>query len=177
MILGIMSDTHGHLTEMRQAARRMVEEFGVDVIIHLGDDSTDADELAGLGVDVISVPGVFEERYRNPGIPNRIIKEFDGIPVLITHTPTRNSHDLEDDIDPTEAVQTGEAKVVLYGHTHVGIISEKHGGIYINPGHLNPKDKRGEPLTFAIIKLTPPKINIRIFDLAGQIRMEKDLSY
>lgn len=173
MIIGVMSDTHGFLTEMRQAANKMIEEFGVDLIIHLGDDATDADELMGIGVDVISVPGVFEDRYKDKNIPNRIIKSFEGITFLMTHTPTRDSHDLEGDIDPTEAAQGGEARVILCGHTHIPTITEKFGAIYINPGTLKPYDGRSAHQSFAIIELKKSLLHVRILELKGGVMQEK----
>ncbi len=168
-----MSDTHGHLTEMRLVAKKMVEGYGAEVIIHLGDDSTDAEDLRSSCSEVITVPGVFEEKYANPQVPNRIIREFDGISFLLTHTPIKDKHDLQGDIDPTEAAQDSDVKIVLYGHTHQHMISEKHGAIYINPGHLKMDDNRGFEPSFAIIKTAPSKINVKIIDLCGNILEEK----
>lgn len=175
MIIGVMSDTHGHLTEMRLAARKMVENYGASVIIHLGDDSTDADELQGIASDVISVPGIFEERYNSPVTPKRIIKEFDGISFLLTHTPTSNPTDKPDDIDPTALAVDGDVKVILHGHTHHPEISEKNGAIYINPGHLNPKDNRGDKPSFAIIETNKLRINVKFVSLDGEIFEDKNL--
>lgn len=173
MIIGVMSDTHGHVTEMRRAVTRMLEEFHADVIVHLGDDSTDADELLGMDVEVITVPGIFEKRYHSKDVPNRLIKEFDNIPFLLTHTPTKNEHDSPDELDPTALTQDGDVKVVLYGHTHKPDISEKHGAYYINPGHLNPRDNRGSDLTFAILVLKEKRLSVKIVSLNGPILEEK----
>jgi putative phosphoesterase len=173
MLLGLISDTHGHLTELRQAARRLVDEFHVDAIVHLGDDSTDADEIEGIGVDIISVPGLFEERYRNSDMENRKIVEFDGVPVLLTHTPVADSHDRPGDINPTDAVMDGDVKAVFYGHTHHADMQEKHGAVYVNPGHLNPRDNRGEGMSFAVVEVKPQKMTVRIVELAGGVREEK----
>lgn len=175
-ILGIMSDTHGNLTEMRRVAAMMLEKFNVDVIIHLGDDATDADELKSLDIEVITVPGVFEERYLDAGVPNRIIRKFEGVPFLLTHTPVRDRHDIEGDIDPTEAVKLGDVNVVLYGHTHLPAVSEKYGAVYINPGHLKLDCNRGDEPTFAIIVLNPPKMDIKFIGLDGKIKNEKRVS-
>lgn len=174
MKIGVMSDTHGHLTEMRKTAMRMLEEFGVDVIIHLGDDSTDADELAGICDDVIAVPGVFEARYKDPSIQNRIVKKFDGITFLITHTPTHDAHDLPLDPDPTELAQDGEVGVVLHGHTHRYCMEEKNGALYINPGNLNVGDKRSDKMTFAILEPNKGRLNVKIVEFAGGVIENKN---
>lgn len=175
MIIGVMSDTHGFLTEMREAALKMLKNYNAELIIHLGDDSTDADELRAFVPDIISIPGVFEDRYKDPKFLNRIIQEFEGVPFLMTHTPTRDSHDINGDIDPTEAAKNGDVKVVLYGHTHQPMIAEKNGAIYINPGHMKPDDKRGNKPSFAIIELQPPKIRIRIIETGGDVVEDKIL--
>lgn len=175
MIIGVMSDTHGFLTEMREVALKMLKNYNVELIIHLGDDSTDADALRGVVPDVVSIPGIFEDRYKDPKFPNRIIQEFEGVPFLMTHTPTRDPHDIHDDIDPTEAAKNGDAKIVLYGHTHQPVIEEKNEAIYINPGHMKPNDKRGNKPSFAIIDLQPPKMRVRIIETSGGIVEDKIL--
>jgi len=173
MILGVMSDTHGHITQMRGAAVRMFEEFHVELLIHLGDDSTDADELSALGYEVLFVPGIYEQRYNDPKIPKRLVKNFDGIPFLLTHTPAINPNDRPEDVDPTAMAQDGDVKVVLHGHIHKPEIYEKHGAIYINPGHLKEGMDRGSPPTFAIVETSPSKLRVRIVHLDGQILEDK----
>jgi len=168
MIIGVMSDTHGFLTEMRKVAHKMLDELGCETIVHLGDDSTDADELRSIGADIIAVPGVFEDRYADPNFSNRIITEFMGIPFLLTHTPTADAHDLPNDINPTEAAQDGDAKVVLHGHTHLPDVVERYGAIYVNPGHIKMDDKRGSKPSFAVLNVAPPKLNVRILSLDGE---------
>lgn len=175
MIIGVMGDTHGFLTEMREAALKMLKSYNAELIIHLGDDSTDADELRAFIPDIISVPGIFEDRYKDPKFPNRIIQEFEGVPFLMTHTPTRDPHDIHGDIDPTEAAANGDVKVVLHGHTHQPAVEEKNGAIYINPGHMKPDDKRGNRPTFAMIDLTPPKMRVRIIETGGEVVEDKTL--
>ena len=154
-------------------ASLMIEKYHADLIIHLGDESTDADDLKNFDINVISVPGIYEDRYKNRDIPNRIIKVFDEIPFLLTHSPISTHNDLSDDIDPTETAKNGDTKVVLYGHTHQPLVSEKNGAIYINPGHLKIDDRRGDPPTFGIIEIKNNKLDIRIIDLNGDVLIEK----
>lgn len=176
MKIGVMSDTHGHLDVMRQAAAKMVNEHGVEAIVHLGDDSTDCQELNSLAVDIYWVPGVFEARYQDPSIANRSIKEFEDIPFLLTHTPTRDSHDIEGDIDPAEAIEDGDVRVVLHGHSHLWRIGEEKGVVIINPGHLIPRGDKGsrdhEP-TYAILDVTSKRLDVKIVSLAGDLVAEK----
>lgn len=172
MKIGVMSDTHGSLDTMRQAAKKMMDS-GVEAIIHLGDDSTDAEQLNSLPIDLYWVPGIFEERYKNPDIQNRVIKEFEDIPFLISHTGTKDPHDIEGDIDPAEAIADGDIKVMLHGHSHVWRIYEEKGVIIINPGHLKPDDAKGGGPSFAILGVTPRKLEVRIYSLKGDVLAEK----
>lgn len=176
MKIGVISDTHGYLDLMRKVVSSMAENHHVDTIIHLGDDSTDVDGIALPSVDIYSVPGIYEPRYRDKGIPNRLIMEFEGVPMLLTHTPSKDAADLEEDIDPTEAIEDGDVKVVLHGHSHHWKIAEEKGVIVINPGHMVPKDEKGargiEP-SFAILELTGKKLNAKIFSLSENLLTEK----
>lgn len=176
MKIGVMSDTHGHLNIMRQVANQMIDKYGVDTIIHLGDDSTDADELSSLAVDLYSVPGIFEPRYKDKSVPNRVIKELEDVPFLLTHTPTRESADLEGDLDPTEAIDDGDVKVVLYGHSHAWRVGEEKGVIVINPGHLadkSSKASKGQDPSFAVLDLTSRKMDVKIYSLENKLLQEK----
>lgn len=173
MKLGIMSDTHGHLDLMRQVALKMINDHKVEAIIHLGDDSTDAEQLASLSVDVHWVPGIFEPRYKDPSIPNRVIKEFEDVPFLLTHTPAVDPHDIEGDINPADAIHDGDVKVMLHGHTHVYRIVEEKGVFIINPGHLKPNDEKGREPTYAVLDVLNSKLHVKICGINGNAIEEK----
>ena len=173
MKIGVMSDTHGNLDTMRRVAAKMIDNHHVETIIHLGDDSTDAEELSSLLIDLYWVPGIFEDRYKDPKITNRIIKDFEEVPFLLTHTHTKDSHDIEGDIDPVEAIEDGDVKVMLHGHTHSWHIDEDRGVIIVNPGHLmSEKSKNREP-TYALLDITPRKLDVKILSLDDKIQAEK----
>ena len=173
MKIGVMSDTHGHLDTMRQVASAMIDEHQVDTIVHLGDDSKDAEELSSLSIDLYCVPGIFEDRYKDEAIPNRLIVEFEEVPFLLTHTPTKDSHDLEGDINPTEAIEDGDVKVVLHGHTHHWKICEEKGVIIINPGHLKADCSRKQEMTYAVLSVEPNKVEVKIVSVDGVLVSEK----
>lgn len=154
-----MSDSHGSVKFVDQ----LIEWFNkheVDKIIHLGDDWEDVIEYT----EVIKVPGIFSELYKDPKIPNRLIFELEGWNVLLTHTREANENDLSTDLKPEEVIKNKEANVILYGHTHVPIIERKDGIIYINPGHLKPLDKKGYPPTFGIVEFQPSMMGAKIID-------------
>ena len=173
MRIGVMSDTHGDMDSMRTAAVAMLNDHNVEAIVHLGDDSSDANELIESGVAVYSVPGLFEPSYKNPSIPNRAIHEFNGVPFLLTHSVVKTPQDPIEDLDPKEIVDDDEVKVVLYGHSHIYRISEERGVIFINPGHLKNGDKRSPRKTYAIVDILATKIVAKIIDLGGEVVEER----
>jgi putative phosphoesterase len=167
MKIGVVSDSHGHVDNLRRAIKAM-NEGGAEVIIHLGDDYDDVKSLSDQeGTTIIQVPGVFSTYYQEPGIPNRIIEKWEGVPVLLTHTPEAHQNDLPADLDPKAVAARGEVRVVLSGHSHIPEVREESGVIWVNPGHLKDDDKKGCPPTYALLEITGTEIRVRIVDLFG----------
>lgn len=159
MRVGLMSDSHGNVEFVEQ----LIEWFKkgkCDKIIHLGDDWEDVAKKP----EIIKVPGVFSELYKDPNVPNRLIFEFEGWTLFLTHTRESHKNDLPTDLKPEEVVKTKGAKVILYGHTHIPAIERKEGIIYINPGHLRPLDKKGHHPTFGLLEIQPGMIGVKIVD-------------
>ena len=169
MKIGVVSDSHGHVENLRRAVKAM-NEAGVEVIVHLGDDYDDVKALSDHErASIIQVPGVFSTYYQEPGIPNRVIEEWERVRVLLTHTPEAHKNDLPADPNPEEVVAGGEVGVVLSGHSHVPEVKEQGGVIWVNPGHLKDDDKKGYPPTYALLEVVGTEVLVRIIDLfAGQ---------
>lgn len=170
--IGVMGDTHGNLENMNSAAKFMLEQ-GVEWIVHLGDFYRDALELDRLTERVIKVPGVFSDEYQNPNIPNRLIRNFNGLKALVTHTRQSHENDLKGDLKPEELVADKKVNLVLYGHTHVYGAKMSKGILFVNPGHLQDEDKKGYPPTFAILEIEGRKVSVRILDMKNKTRMEE----
>ena len=162
MKLGVVSDTHKHIVNLSKAVQ-FLREMDVDVIIHLGDDYTDTDEIGER--DIIRVPGVFSDAYQDKKIMNRRVENFGGWRFLLTHTLASHPNDLPDDLSPEAMISSGRVQVVLFGHTHTPDIYQEKGIIFLNPGHLKNEDKKGSPPTFGYIELTIKKLLLRIYDL------------
>jgi hypothetical protein len=159
MKVGVMSDSHGSVEFVNQLIEWLKKQK-VDKIIHLGDDYEDVMKYP----EIIKIPGVFSPLYKNPDIPNRLIFEFEGWKVLLTHTKERYKDDLPMDLKPDEVIKNKEANVILYGHTHIPTIERKDKVIYLNPGHLKPIDKKGYPPTFAFIDFKTSMLGVKIFN-------------
>lgn len=159
MKAGVVSDTHGSTENLREAVEWLVSAEGVDALIHLGDDVSDLREIGSLPSDVRTVPGVFEDAYRDPGVKNRLLLDFEGVKVLLTHTPASHENDLPGDMKPGDAAASG-ADLVLHGHTHAARIEKEGSAVFVNPGHLKPSDARGGEPSFAVVDFSARRVEI-----------------
>jgi putative phosphoesterase len=166
MKIGVMSDSHGQLDNVREAGTFLARELGVDLIVHLGDEIEDAEVLDGLGPDVIAIPGVFSDQYKDPAVTNRVRTEWDGWRVLLSHTPERHKYDLAEDADPQALVRAGEIDLLLHGHTHTPFVSEKGGVVIVNPGHLKSSDTKGHGASFACLDIRGRQLEVTVYSLA-----------
>jgi putative phosphoesterase len=165
MRIGVVSDSHGQAENLRRAVRAM-SEAGVELIAHLGDDYDDVKALSDRGgTPITQVPGVFSTYYQDPAIPNRIVEEWAGVRVLLTHTLGAHEKDLPTDLTPEEVVARKEVRMVLFGHSHIPAVKEEGGVIWVNPGHLKDEDKKGYPPTYALLEVADAEIRVRIIDL------------
>jgi len=170
MRMGVVSDSHKNLDNLKSATGKLIEEK-VQAIIHLGDDYDDAKVLEEFPVEVVKIPGVFSTYYQDPQIPNRLVSEFGGVKTLLTHAPTSHKNDPSGELSPKELIDRERIKVILYGHTHTPEIKEKNGVLWVNPGHLQKEDKKGFSPSFAVVDFDKDKVTARILDL----REGKDL--
>jgi putative phosphoesterase len=165
MKIGVVSDSHGHIDNLRRAVKS-IHAAGAEIIVHLGDDYDDVKAFSTqAGTLIIQVPGVFSTYYQEPAIPNRIIEQWEGVRVLLTHTPEAHKHDLPNDLKPEEVVAKGGVSLVLFGHSHIPVVRKEGEVVWVNPGHLKDDDKKGYPPTYALLEITGAEIRVRIVDL------------
>jgi putative phosphoesterase len=166
MLLGIVSDTHGNIEAIQEVIRHFMAS-AVDLVLHLGDDYLDMLFFEAAHLKILAVPGLYCPEYRDPTIPNRRIENLAGVNILMTHSPEIGTFDQPENVDSKENPQID---IVLYGHTHIPHIQEKNGVLWVNPGHLKAHDRRGHLLSYALMYLTPPQVDVRILTLAtGQM--------
>lgn len=162
MKIGLVSDTHKNIINLNEAVA-FLKTKGADIIVHLGDDYADIDEIGEN--NVLRVPGVFSDVYQDTSIPNRMIAKFDGWRILLSHTISSHDNDLPDDLKPEEMIEKKKVEAVFYGHTHVPDITHEHGIVFVNPGHLKDGDKRGFPPTCGFVDVRKDTMSVRIFVL------------
>ncbi len=138
MKVGIMSDSHDHLANIRKAVEAF-NDAGVSYAVHAGDFVAPfvANELQKLNCPLLGVFGNNDgERI---GLQNRLkgfgaevkvqpaFVELDGKRFVVIH-----ENDLADAL-----ADSGKFDVVVYGHTHkVDIRKTSNGCLIVNPGEV-----------------------------------------
>ncbi len=120
MKLGVFSDTHDNLDNMREVLDAY-RTAGITQLIHCG-DMTSADTARHLGgFQVVYVDGnmdrASEEIYRalrelgpkNVSLPT-YEGEFDGVPIAVTHG--------DDEAELERLIRSASFQYVFHGHTH-----------------------------------------------------------
>ncbi|HEX4675460.1 MAG TPA: metallophosphoesterase family protein [Steroidobacteraceae bacterium] len=147
MKIGLISDTHGLV---RPEALRALAD--VERIIHAGDvggpDVIDA--LRGIApVDVVR--GNNDKGPWGAKLPSRLALEFDGVRVHVLH-------DLKEmDVDPAAA----GFRVVVAGHSHKPVVTERDGVLFVNPGSAGQR-RFSLPVTIAYLTISAGTVQAEI---------------
>ncbi len=132
MLLGVISDTHDHLDNVKRALE-VFQERGVDIVIHCGDIISPfcLDLLNQSGFEWIGVLGNNDGEIeillkRSDGRLSKEPKqiELSGKKILIKHY----HHFVK------EIAASGEYHVILYGHTHKPVVERVGDTLVVNPG-------------------------------------------
>lgn len=156
MLLGVVSDTHGHVEETRDAVR-MLSAMEVDEVIHCGDIGSvpiiemfsdwpthfvlgnvdsNGDELR----EAIEAAGqTFHNRYGSI--------EREGRKIAFLHG--------DDDFRLSTALASGDWDLVCSGHTHQRSEQQHGKTIALNPGAIH----RANPRSIAMVDLPSLEIN------------------
>jgi len=135
--IGVVSDTHGELSNVAEAALA-----GVDAIVHAGDVG------AGFVLDhlgaIAPVTAVSGNMDVGPTalLPLAANVCLGGIRVVAAH----RERDLAGSLDPVRA----GARVAVFGHTHIAELTERDGVWRVNPGSASAP-RGGGPASVAIV--------------------------
>lgn len=160
MLVGVLSDTHGHQPFARQAVR-MFDSFGVDRLIHCGDiGSPEIVEICGQWPADYVWGNVDDHRQELEAAIGRMgqtchgwlaVLELAGLRIAVLH-----GHDtrlLQQTIDE------GAHQLVCHGHTHVRRLERVGSTLVLNPGAVY----RANPRSIAVVRL--PELEITHLDL------------
>ena len=157
MRVGVISDTHGHV-ELTRPAVRMLESLEVDAVLHCGD-------IGSIAVVELFAKWpthfVFGNCDENTGAFAAAIEragqtchgmfgdlEFDGLKVALLHSHERNRF--------RDAIDSGQYRLVCYGHTHVAAIDRRGETVVLNPGAIY----RASPHSIAVVDLAAVEASI-----------------
>jgi putative phosphoesterase len=150
MLLGIVSDTHGHLAGT-QAAIRMLESLGVEAVIHCGDIGSASvvtsfarwpthfvlgnvdDDVAEMQAAIQDAGQTFHGRFGQLVIAKQKIAFLHG----------------DDSARLAGAIDSGDYDLVCSGHTHRRDLRYEGRTLILNPGALY----RAQPRSLAIVRL------------------------
>ena len=148
--IGLISDTHGL---MRPEALSALA--GVAHIVHAGDiGSTEVlTQLRSLA-PVTAVRGNNDKAAWSKTIAETEVLEIEGQQIYVLH-------DLSElDLDPAVA----GFSVVVTGHSHKPVVTERNGVLFVNPGSAGPRRFK-LPITVGLLTIEGGRAHASILDL------------
>jgi putative phosphoesterase len=157
MLLGVVSDTHGHIEHTRPAIR-MLESLAVDVVIHCGDIGSvdiiqmfaawpthfvfgNVDYDADLLRRAMAVAGqTCHDRFGSLELSDRKIAFLHG----------------DDARRFEETVEGQQYDLVCYGHTHIAKQEQRGRTVVLNPGAVH----RATPHSLAVVQLPEMQVTM-----------------
>ena len=146
----VFSDTHKDINNCIRVLDNLID---VDMVIHLGDHTSDADNLSYIYPDIefIKIRGNNDFDFSSP-VEN--VVDCDGIKIFCCH-----GHMYLQDSLFLLAEKEGYS-IVLCGHTHVSKIVEQNNIIIMNPGSISrPRDGH---CSYGIIEIEDNKFGLDI---------------
>jgi putative phosphoesterase len=152
MKICIVSDSHGRTDRIEQAARR---HPGIDLLIHAGDHADDAAIVKDLQVKAVcgncDRPGAAEAEE---------LIDLYGIRILVTHG---HHYQVKHSLLPLlYRAQEMKAQIAVFGHSHVPLIVEEQGILFINPGSLSHPRGGFQVPSYAVLDLEPSASGVRV---------------
>ncbi len=135
IIIGLISDTHGLLRP------EVFEAFaGVSRIFHAGDVGPPdiLTELATIA-PVQAVWGNTDAAGR-PDLVERIEETIGGLRIVVTH-----GHELGSPTPPKLVSAHMTADIIVYGHTHLQLVTKAARRVVVNPGAAGPRRFKLQP--------------------------------
>jgi len=149
MLIGVVSDTHGHLPRTQQAVSRLTD-LGVELVLHCGDVGSPQviEALAQWPVHFVfgnvDDPSELREAIGQPG--RHCHERFGKLEILGKKIAFLHG---DDGKLLRQTVQSGTWDLVCYGHTHSAEITTHGRTLLVNPGALY----RAPQPTLAVVDL------------------------
>lgn len=149
----IVSDTHGRLKDLES----IIDRNSFDRIIHCGDSEVDRIFINNLDI-------VRGNSYLDPDYPEVKILNVEGLKILITHGHLYNVYNGLNSL--LYIALQEQADIVCFGHTHIPLIIEEEGVLFVNPGSLSRPRGESQP-SYMVMEITD-KIYLKQYNLADE---------
>ncbi|XMB66403.1 metallophosphoesterase [Mycoplasmatota bacterium zrk1] len=159
----VVSDTHGRTSDLID----IIEKNKFDKVIHCGDSEVDK-MMFYFDIDIVRGNSPSDDNF-----PDEKLITLNGLRIFITH-----GHNYRVNLGLRNLFQkakTMKADIVCFGHTHVPLIEDKEGIIFINPGSLVRPRKKSKA-SYMIIDLEN-SIKITQFDKFNKEVRRYETSY
>ena len=149
----VFSDSHHDIERCCDVINRII---GIDMIIHAGDHSEDAEKISRLFPDI---PMYFVSGNCDfSGAPKELVFTASGKKIFLTHGHLYNvKNDLEFSSLLEHAQELG-CDCAVFGHTHEGLCDVKGGITLLNPGSI----RYGR--IFGVIEIDSGKLRAAVCD-------------
>ena len=155
MIIGVLSDTHGTI---HPRLLPLFREAQVELILHAGDVG-EPHVLATLSsiCDVVAVRGNVDDVGELASLPEQIRYTYEGIDIYMTHIGGKPEA-------WSRTLPQPKPQVAICGHSHVALLEELDGVLFLNPGSAGTRPRFGGTLSAAILKIENGKAVAEIVD-------------
>lgn len=141
VLIAVISDTH-RMGKYIEIGKRYIK--GADVVIHLGDNSEDIEELTKDFKGVVY--GVRGNCDLSNTYPTEQLVEIMGKKIFLTHG---HLYGVKNNLNNIYyRAKELNADIVLFGHTHENLIKEEDGIVFMNPGSISLPKLRGRYIGF-----------------------------
>lgn len=155
MKIGIVGDTHKNKKYLKLAVNWLVSYQHIISLYHLGDDYEDVVDMAGRGIEIVQVPGIYHQKYQDGTLRPKQMENMLGLRILLVHSFDKDVTDVDKTV----------TDVILYGHTHRAEIKLEDGLLLMNPGHLKSEvDKQLKP-SFGLLDIQDQSVSAKIFSM------------
>lgn len=155
MKIGIVSDTHRNKKFLGDVVEWLTTRQKIAALYHLGDDYDDVADLGDHFLEIIQVPGTYDERYKNGTLPAKAFETVFGLTIMLVHS-------FEKDVTDEDIVKSD---IILYGHSHHEELRLEDGRLFMNPGHLKGQLDKNMPPTFGLINIMDREVTATIYSL------------
>jgi len=155
MKIGVVSDTHRNKELLDKVVTWLVQRQHIPTLYHLGDDYDDVVDIGDMFTELVQIPGIYDERYKNGQLPATVFETVLGLTLLLVHSVEKDA--TEDDISRSD--------IILHGHTHKYEQRLDDGKLYFNPGHLKGTLDKNMAPTFGILEIEDRKLVTSIYNL------------